>query len=453
MQRFLLLLALVGWASLLLGAQDSDLGRRVYSENATSVFLLYVRSPEGKYVAQGSGFLVEGSKIATNAHVASAGKVFIELGGARIPTTLEKADSANDLAILTVEVEMTAKPLRLASAKPSPGDLIFAITNPEGLERSISQGVVSASRDIGARSLLQISTPISHGSSGGPIFNRNGEVVGIAVGALEEGQNLNFAVPADMLKRLMVRGMGKGGDLDSILGQVATVRAQQAEEGYSAEPDSDYQRKQVELEGLLNRGVDAAGNNPDGLLKVAKAAEGISTEVALSAATRATEIRPSPDSYLLVANELTTKYLFLAGDERSDLMKQAEKAARLAIKTSKTPSPEMFYRLGDTLEDEGQYAEAESALGSVLNMTRNSGSDLYFQAVRDMVLCEDGLKHFGEVKRWFGELEKNGQATDYDWDVQGDRLNREGEYKAAGDAYSLAARTTKRAWCSAGFAL
>jgi hypothetical protein len=308
--------------------------------------------PDGRYVAQGSGFLVDSSKLVTNAHVANSGKVFIELGAARLPTNVEKIDSLNDLAILSVDVEMTVKPLVLASVKPSPGDLIFAITNPEGLERTISQGVISANRQFSNRKLLQISTPISHGSSGGPIFNRDGQVVGIAVGTLEDGQNLNFAVPSELLTQPMSRGSPKPSDLDSVIDQITTVQAQQAQEKYSADPDSDFQKKQGELEALLNKGAHAAENNADALLKVAKIAEPISTDIAIAAAQRATEVRPAPDSYLLLANVLYDKYTWLQGDERNNFMKQAEGAARSAIKAAKSPTAEMLFRLGDTLDDE-----------------------------------------------------------------------------------------------------
>jgi S1-C subfamily serine protease len=129
-------------------AQDAEIGRRIYSTNAPSVLLLYVQSANGQYVAQGSGFLIEGSRIVTNAHVANAGKVFVELGPARVPTKLVRMDSKNDLAVLSVEIEMTVKPLTLATTRPAPGDLVFAITNPEGLERTISQGVISANREL-----------------------------------------------------------------------------------------------------------------------------------------------------------------------------------------------------------------------------------------------------------------------------------------------------------------
>jgi hypothetical protein len=67
-----------------------------------------------------------------------------------------------------------------------------------------------------------------------------------------------------------------------------------------------------------------------------------------------------------------------------------------------------------------------------------------------MVLCEAGLDHPSEEKRWFGELEKNGQANAYDWDSHARRLDAAGEYKAAGEAYSHAAEILKADWCEAG---
>jgi tetratricopeptide (TPR) repeat protein len=451
MKSLLLLTAIVGWAFYAAAAQDSGVGRRIYSENAPSVLLLYVRSLGGNYIAQGSGFLIGGSRIVTNAHVANGGRVYVELGAARIPTKLEKMDSLNDLAILSVEAEMTTKPLQLAEKWPSPGEIIFAITNPEGLERTITQGVVSANRELDGRKLLQISTPISHGSSGGPIFNSDGMVVGIAVGTLADGQNLNFAIPVELLRDLVKRAPSSPSDLESILGQITTLQVQQAQEKYSTSPDSGYQRKQGELETLLNRGSSVAGNNPDALLKIAKIAAGISTDIAVAAARRAADLRPSPDSYLLLANVLNAKYTWLQGEERQGLMKEGEKAARLAIKTARSPTAEMYFRLGDTLEDESQYVEAESVLRNVLNLAQSdAASDLYFQAVRDMVLCADGLHQPGDEKRWFGELEKRGQAGAYDWHSHAARLVAAAEYKDAGDAYSRAATTIKGDWCSAG---
>jgi tetratricopeptide (TPR) repeat protein len=451
MKRFLLLAATLSQLYPLLAAQDTEIGRGIYSTSAPSVLLLYVQSPDGKYIAQGSGFLIEGARIVTNAHVANGGKVFIELGPARVPTKLEKIDSKNDLAVLSVAAEMTAKPLTLANVKPSPGDLVFAITNPEGLERTISQGVVSANRELEGRRFLQISTPISHGSSGGPIFNRDGHVVGVAVGMLADGQNLNFAVPVEQLKELLSRGPDTKSDLSSLVEEVKTLQLEQSGEKYSNDPDSSYQKKQNELEALLNQGVAIAGRDPEALLKVAKLSESINVDIAVSATQRAADVRPSSDAYLLLASVLNAKYAWASGEAQKDLMKQGETAARMAIKLARAPTAEMYFRLGDTLEDEGQYFEADHTLRTVLSLLRSdTTSELYFQAVRNLELCAAGLNNVGDEKRWFSELEKGNKATAYDWNYHANQLLSANEYKSAGEAYSRAANVIKKAWCDAG---
>jgi hypothetical protein len=87
-----------------------------------------------------------------------------------------------------------------------PGDPVVAIGNPLGLEDTVSNGLVSARRrSEDGSEVLQISAPIAPGSSGGPIFNDRGEVIGIAVAILEEGQNLNFGVPARYLAPMIRR--------------------------------------------------------------------------------------------------------------------------------------------------------------------------------------------------------------------------------------------------------
>jgi hypothetical protein len=79
---------------------------------------------------------------------------------------------------------------------------VVVIGAPEGLSNTVSTGIVSAIRRIQGRTLVQISAPISHGSSGGPVLNMRGEVIGVSVSVLSEGQNLNFAVPATELLAL-----------------------------------------------------------------------------------------------------------------------------------------------------------------------------------------------------------------------------------------------------------
>jgi S1-C subfamily serine protease len=73
------------------------------------------------------------------------------------------------------------------------------------LENTVSDGLISAIRDDNGTKLLQISAPISHGSSGGAMFNSNGEVIGITSAGYEDGQNLNFAVAINHAKQEMLK--------------------------------------------------------------------------------------------------------------------------------------------------------------------------------------------------------------------------------------------------------
>jgi len=83
------------------------------------------------------------------------------------------------------------------------GESVYAVGNPQGLEGTFSQGIISSIRDLGSDKLLQITAPISPGSSGGPVLNGKGEVIGVSVATFKGGQNLNFAIPSNYLKALL----------------------------------------------------------------------------------------------------------------------------------------------------------------------------------------------------------------------------------------------------------
>jgi S1-C subfamily serine protease len=83
------------------------------------------------------------------------------------------------------------------------GDHVTALGAPLGLESTLTDGIISAVREAGSFRLFQTSAPISHGSSGGPLFDDYGNVVGLAVSGVEAGENLNFAVPIDSAKALL----------------------------------------------------------------------------------------------------------------------------------------------------------------------------------------------------------------------------------------------------------
>jgi S1-C subfamily serine protease len=111
-------------------------------------------------------------------------------------------DVFRDLAILQINGLVTEGAELSQRAMIDIGESVFAVGNPRGLEGTFSAGIVSAHRNIKGLNLLQITAPISPGSSGGPIADERGEVVGLAVATFTGGQNLNFAIPARYMKEL-----------------------------------------------------------------------------------------------------------------------------------------------------------------------------------------------------------------------------------------------------------
>jgi serine protease Do len=157
----------------------------------------------------GTGFVIDKTGlIATNFHVVVGSddiKVTM-LDGTKYPVRrIVGFDPAHDLALLDIDPTAAIPVLLLGdSGSMSPGDPVLAIGNPLGvLDYTVSDGLLSAVRVVSPElTLLQISAPISQGSSGGPLFNSYGEVVGIVNAFLSGGQNLNFAIPTSYLKLL-----------------------------------------------------------------------------------------------------------------------------------------------------------------------------------------------------------------------------------------------------------
>lgn len=184
--------------------------REIYEQNRAAIVMLLAYDSRGIPSAQGSGFYFETNKIASNFHVVDgASRLEFRTAGSEKMQSVKRiaaASRALDLAILEVETEQT--PVRIGSLEnTSVGDKVVAVGSPRGLEGSVSEGIVSAVRGSDEIKILQITTPISPGSSGGPLFAASGEVIGVTTATLRDSQNLNFAVPASLL--LTLHGMGR----------------------------------------------------------------------------------------------------------------------------------------------------------------------------------------------------------------------------------------------------
>jgi tetratricopeptide (TPR) repeat protein len=435
--------------------QESDAGRRIYAENAQSVLLLYAQSADGQFVAQGTGFVIEGQRIVTNAHVANAGKIFVELGPARVATHVEKIFGFDDLAILQVaEIQLTVKALRLSNGDTATGMVVYAIGNPEGLEKTISQGVVSGQREVDGRKLLQITATLSHGSSGGPIFNSSGEVIGVAVGSMTSGQNLNFAIPVSLLEKTL-SGANRTDSSSTLgtLGQIHELDQVQREEAYSEDADSPWQSTERQIATLLEKAFGEAGTNSDALVSVSEAAvrEG-ELDIAVQAAQRAVESRPSVETQLSLAKALNSKGLWSQTDDRKELYNKAERAARAAVAAAHPPSGETYFVLGNILENEGSYIQADTELRRALALEQKiADKDAQSESLRDLILCASNLNKEAEAQQWFDALVSLGGATPFDWSSQAGRLEGISKFKDAGDAYRVGANSggPYAYWCKA----
>lgn len=157
----------------------------------------------------GSGFIFDDELIVTNVHViegSHSASIFINGESKKYTASGYVAiDGTNDLVILKVPGLYGTKLPLASESLPEIGERIYAIGNPKGFNGTFSEGIVSGIREILGNYVLQITAPISPGSSGGPVINSLGQVIGVAFASFSSGQNLNFTVPVKYLLNLKTK--------------------------------------------------------------------------------------------------------------------------------------------------------------------------------------------------------------------------------------------------------
>ncbi|PIP73932.1 MAG: peptidase [Nitrospinae bacterium CG22_combo_CG10-13_8_21_14_all_47_10] len=204
----------------------------------------------------GSGFLInrEGY-ILTNAHVISNSvniRVVLSEGKIEYPAKIIGIDRMTDTALIKIEPDFSPTVLPFGdSDKLKMGEMVLAMGNPLGFQHSVTSGLISAKERIAPHSgdrytnFLQTDSAINPGSSGGPLVNLYGEVVGINTAIIEQAQLIGFAIPINTVKDVM--GM-------LIIGK--TERGWFGAQAAPITPDEALALKYPEPEGMIIKGVE-----------------------------------------------------------------------------------------------------------------------------------------------------------------------------------------------------
>ncbi len=184
-----------------------------------AVFTVYAEDENGEVTSSGSGFFISSSGIGiTNFHVlegAYGGKIKDVNGKYYRIIKIVDYNPKYDLIKFKVDNQTPTKYLPLSSTVPIQGEQVISYSSPLGIfENTVSTGIVSSVRKMtGYESVIQITAPISHGSSGSPILNSRGQVIGVATFGYDEGQSLNFAVSVSQIRKLTKNQNIKVGDM------------------------------------------------------------------------------------------------------------------------------------------------------------------------------------------------------------------------------------------------
>ena len=147
---------------------------------------------------QGSAVAISDREVVTNCHVLDSNvRAVLERDGRKRNASLTSANPKADRCILTSDSPLPKWVRVRPYADIKVGERAFSIGAPQGLELTIAEGIVSAKRVIDGDRLLQTSAPISRGSSGGGLFDAQGQLMGVTTWMRKDAQNLNFAIAAE----------------------------------------------------------------------------------------------------------------------------------------------------------------------------------------------------------------------------------------------------------------
>ena len=392
----------------------------IYKKNSPAVVVVVAIDGEGRPVGQGSGFIVrEDGAVVTNYHVISmASDVKIKIGWKILDVEgVLHADPENDLAIVKMEGKGYPK-VKIGDAdKLKVGEKIYVIGSPQGLENTISEGILSGIRELGREhKILQMTAPISPGSSGGPLFNSSGEAVGVATFLIAETQNLNFAMPINLITAGLTKkdlvspqdacqvdfnqtaacwyyqglAYGTAGQFDraaDAFKRSLTIDSKKVETYINLAVSYANMGKFVEAVEMLTQAVKIEPDHPDALSKLGTVYGQMGKyNESLSALNKSTTLKPdNAQNYY----GLAVTYGKMGRNQES--IKAAKEAIRLDPKYV-----EAHRYLGFTYASTEMYPEAASAFKAAIRLEP-----------------DDALTHFGLGKAYASTGEKSSALEEY----------------------------------------
>jgi S1-C subfamily serine protease len=301
----------------------------------------------------GSGFFIRPGQVVTNLHVirgAQRSEIRTLDGKGRVYTVagIVAVDQEGDLAILSVNMPFErTRSSEVASALPDEGEKIFVIGNPLKLEGSVSDGIVSAVREVPSiGKIIQITAPISHGNSGSPVFNMKGQIVGVVTVKVTNGQNINLAIASARVNGLVPGKLRSFAELSS-----KDIGGDLGESPYRSGLDSLWLGNYDDAVGFFENAVNKNPKRVDAWVQVGycKVKQGKTGE-AIRAYRQALRLQPDSED---VHNKLGDAYYY-AGNLR-EAIESYKEAARL-----RPNKAEAYYNLAIAYSESGNEELAQT---------------------------------------------------------------------------------------------
>src|SRR5258705_13648180 len=321
-----------------------DLVRRI----KPSAVAIETFDSRGEKLSRGSGFFIAVDRVVTNRHVidnAFRAEVHSYNGSVYPVRGVIAVDAEGDLALLRVEAPPNqVRPLLLDKTSPQEGESVVVIGNPFGLEGSVTNGIVSAVRDIPTFGrIIQITAPISSGSSGSPVVNMHGQVIGIATLQVTGGQSVNFAIPSERISQLQqTSSLMSLSDLVVASGRNKRAKAVEFfRDGLSFLSKDDCEKALS----YFAKAVESDSNYAEAWAQSGFCNEKLGKHVeAIEASRKAVTLRPSAESYFNIG--LANFYLKQYRD--------AAESYRQSIKLDPYNAADAYYALGLVYRDWGR---------------------------------------------------------------------------------------------------